>query len=160
MPNIVGGIPTRIRSVTISINRQGFERNPTNCSALFTESTLTGSLGATATVKTPFQAEGCSSLAFKPSFKAVTSGKFSKASGASIETTINQAPGQANFKSVKVQLPKQLPSRLPTLQKACLQATFAADPASCPAASMVCTARANTPILPVQMSIGRRREQL
>lgn len=151
VPNIVGGIPTRIRSLSISINRQGFGRNPTNCGVFSTESTLTGSLGASAIVKTPFQAEGCSSLAFKPSFKAVTSGKFSKASGASIETTINQAPGQANFKLVKVQLPKQLPSRLTTLQKACLQATFEANPATCPAGSMVGTARANTPILPAQM---------
>jgi hypothetical protein len=151
LPSIVGGIPTRIRSVTVSVNRQGFQRNPTNCSVFSTESTLTGSFGATSTVKTPFQAEGCSALAFKPSFKAVTNGKFSKASGASIETTINQAPGQANIKSVKVQLPKQLPSRLTTLQKACLQAVFAANPASCPAGSMVGTARANTPVLPVQM---------
>jgi hypothetical protein len=151
VPNIVGGIPTRIRSLTISLNRQGFGRNPTNCGAFFTESTLTGSLGATAIVRTPFQAEGCGLLRFKPSFKAVTSGKFSKANGASIETTIAQAPGQANFKLVKVQLPKQLPSRLTTLQKACLQATFDANPATCPAGSMVGTARANTPVLPAQM---------
>jgi hypothetical protein len=151
VPTIVGGIPIRLKSLTVTINRQGFERNPTNCSVLTTESLLTGSLGTTATVKTPFQAEGCSSLAFKPSFKAVTSGKFSKANGASIETTITQASGQANIKFVKVQLPKQLPSRLTTLQKACLQATFAANPASCPAESVVGTARANTPVLPVQM---------
>jgi hypothetical protein len=151
VPTIVGGIPIRLKALTVTINRQGFERNPTNCSVLTTESVLTGSLGTSTTVKSPFQAEGCSSLAFKPSFKAVTSGKFSKASGASIETTINQGSGQANIKSVKVQLPKQLPSRLTTLQKACLQATFAANPASCPAESVVGTARANTPVLPVQM---------
>jgi len=151
VPNIVKGVPTRVRSVTVSINRQGFERNPTNCSVFQTESTLTGSLGASAVVKTPFQAEGCSSLAFAPTFKAVTSGKYSKANGASLETTINQPAGQANIQYVKVQLPKQLPSRLTTLQKACLAATFEANPASCPAGSAVGGARANTPILPVQM---------
>jgi hypothetical protein len=152
IPNIVGGIPTRLRTLTISINRQDFENNPTNCSQFFTETTLTGSLGGTATVNTPFQAEGCSSLAFKPTFKATTSGKFSKGNGASIVTTVAQPSGQANIKSVKVQLPKQLPSRLTTLQKACLSATFETNRAACPAGSLVGTARANTPLLPTAMT--------
>jgi hypothetical protein len=151
VPTIVGGIPVRLKSLSVTINRQGFERNPTNCSVLTTESVLTGSLGGVATLKTPFQAEGCDALAFKPAFKATTSGKFSKGKGASIETTISQPSGQANIKSVKVQLPKQLPSRLTTLQKACLQAVFAANPASCPEGSAVGTARANTPTLPAQL---------
>ena len=152
VPSIVGGIPIRMKSLSISLNHQGFERNPTNCGVLATESTLTGSLGATASVSTPFQAEGCSALAFKPSFKATTSGKFSKANGASIETTIGQGAGQANIKSVLVQLPKQLPSRLTTLQKACPQATFEANPFSCPSGSLVGSARANTPVLPAKLS--------
>jgi len=152
VPSIVGGIPIRMKSLSISLNHQGFERNPTNCGVLATESTLTGSLGATASVSTPFQAEGCSALAFKPSFKATTSGKFSKANGASIETTIGEGAGQANIKSVLVQLPKQLPSRLSTLQKACPQATFEANPFSCPSGSLVGGARANTPVLPAKLS--------
>ena len=152
VPSIVGGIPIRMKSLSISLNHQGFERNPTNCGVLATESTLTGSLGATASVSTPFQAEGCSALAFKPSFKATTSGKFSKANGASIETTIGQGAGQANIKSVLVQLPKQLPSRLSTLHKACPQATFEANPFSCPSGSLVGGARANTPVLPAKLS--------
>jgi hypothetical protein len=57
----------------------------------------------------------------------------------------------ANIKSVKVDLPKQLPSRLTTLQKACLYSLFNANPAACPAASRVGTAKAITPILPVPL---------
>lgn len=152
VPSIVGGIPIRMKSLSISLNRQGFERNPTNCGVLATESTLTGSLGTTANVSTPFQAEGCSSLAFKPTFAESTSGKPSKANGASLVTTITQGAGQANFKSVLVTLPKQLPSRLTTLQKACLEATFAANPLSCPSASNVGTATAVTPVLPGKMT--------
>jgi hypothetical protein len=152
VPNIAGGIPTRIRSLTISINRQGFERNPTNCGMLATTTTLTGSLGTSATVATPFQAEGCNALAFKPSFSASTSGKTSKANGASLEVKISQPPGQANIRSVKTSLPIALPSRLTTLQKACLEATFAANPLSCPAVSNVGTATAVTPVLPNPMT--------
>jgi hypothetical protein len=152
VPTIVGGVPIRMRSLTVSINHQGFERNPTNCGVLSTTTLLTSTLGATKEVSTPFQAEGCSALAFKPSFAASTSGKPSKANGASIETTINQPAGQANIKSVLVTLPKALPSRLTTLQKACPEATFKASPSSCPPGSLVGTARANTPTLPSKMT--------
>ena len=87
-------------------------------------------------------------LAFKPSFKAKTSAKTSKANGASLETTLNIGSGQTNFKSVMVQLPKQLPSRLTTLQKACPEAVFNNEPYNCPSGSFVGGARANTPTLP------------
>lgn len=148
VPTIVEGIPIRMRSLTITVNRQGFQRNPTNCAELFTTSTVTGTLGASATVKSPFQAEGCASLAFGPSLSAVTDARSSRLNGTSLETTITQAPGQANIKSVLVTLPKQLPSRLTTLQKACLSAVFDANPKACPAGSVVGSARANTPLLP------------
>jgi hypothetical protein len=52
---------------------------------------------------------------------------------------------------VKVELPKALPSRLSTLQKACTAQTFQANPAACPAASLVGYAKASTPLLPVEL---------
>jgi hypothetical protein len=113
---------------------------------------LTSTFGATQNVSSPFQVEGCGSLGFKPTFAATTTGKTSKANGASLEATINQPAGQANINRVFVQLPKQLPSRLTTLQKACPEATFAANPFSCPVGSLVGGARANTPVLPSKMT--------
>jgi hypothetical protein len=153
LPSIVyGGIPVRLRKATISITRQGFMTNPTNCGVLATESTVTGSLGATASLSTPYQVGNCAALAFKPAFGAATSARTSKAGGASLETTINVPAGDANIKSVVVQLPKQLPSRLTTLQKACPEATFAASPYACPKLSWVGNVRANTPTLPTKLT--------
>ena len=57
----------------------------------------------------------------------------------------------ANIRQVKVDLPKAAPARLTTLQKACTAAQFNANPAGCPAPSLIGTARAITPILPVPL---------
>jgi hypothetical protein len=148
VPTIVKGVPIRLRGVSVSINKQGFLLNPTNCSALATDSTLTSTFGATQSLSTPFQVGNCNALKFKPAFLAKSDAKTSKANGASLETTLNAVPGEANVKSVKVQLPKALPSRLTTLQKACPAATFETNPFHCPPGSFVGGARANTPTLP------------
>ena len=156
LPRVFQGVALRLRGFVVSVNRQNFLLNPTNCSPLATESSVTGfipgsSASSTANLSTPFQVANCDKLAFKPSFKATTTAKTSKANGASLETTINQAAGQANIRSVLVQLPKQLPSRLTTLQKSCPEAVFAANPFNCPSGSFVGGARANTPLLPSKL---------
>ena len=154
LPTIVKGIPIRLRSLTVNVNRQGFLYNPTNCSTpSTTESELTSTQGAVQKgLVSSFQVANCSALAFAPKFTAGTSAKTSRANGASLVTTITQGSGQSNIKSVKVQLPKALPSRLTTLQKACTEAQFAANPAGCPAASVVGTATVVTPTLPGKMT--------
>ena len=70
-----------------------------------------------------------------------------------MKLTYPSAPfgSQANIKQVKVELPKGLPSRLTTLQKACTAAQFHANPAGCPAASIVGHAKAITPLIPVPL---------
>jgi hypothetical protein len=151
LPTIKEGIPLRMRSLTVEVNRPNYILNPTNCGTLTTESTLTSTLGTKASVPSSLLVEGCSGLAFKPTFTASTSGKPSKANGASLVTTITQPSGQANIKSVFVTLPKQLPSRLTTLQKACLEKVFEANPLNCAKespGSEVGTATAVTPVLP------------
>jgi len=157
VPTIVGGIPTRIRGISVSVNKQGFLYNPTSCNPLATDSTLLGFVPgvagfATQNISSPFQVGNCSALKFKPSFKASSSAKTSKANGARLTTTLKPVAGQANIRSVKVSLPKALPSRLTTLQKACTEAVFAADPMKCPSGSFVGGATVVTPTLPGKMT--------
>ncbi len=147
LPTIVKGIPVRLRSLTVNVNKQGFLDNPTNCSQWNVESELTSTEGAKDSANTPFQVANCGNLAFSPKFSAATSAKTSRANGASLTTTLTATAGQANIKSVKVQLPRQLPSRLSTLNKACTEAQFNANPLGCPAASKVGTATVLTPTL-------------
>jgi len=152
LPTIRGGIPVRLRTLKVAIVAPNYILNPTNCGVFQTESLLTSTLNATQNVSTPFQATGCSGLAFKPSFKAATTALTSKKNGASLETTLNQPGKEANIKSAVVTLPKAMPSRLTTLQKACPAATFNANPFGCPSGSYVGGARANTPVLPNKMT--------
>lgn len=160
IPSIYKGIPLRLQSFTVEVNRQGFMLNPTSCATLEDESTLTGQtlLGSstftTANVKSPLALENCRGLAFKPVLSAIAGAKTSRTNGANIEVNITQPSGQANLQQVTTTLPKQLPVRLSTLAKACPAATFEAGPApgGCKPEAKVGTVKATTPVLPGQLT--------
>jgi hypothetical protein len=148
LPTILDGIPLRVRTVDVTVDRPGFMFNPTNCNPLAINGTLTSTQGASAAVSSRFQAANCASLPFKPSLTASTEGKTSKANGASLTVKIASAGiGQAGIAKVDLTIPAILPSRLSTLQKACTDAQFNANPAGCPAASNIATATVHTPLL-------------
>jgi hypothetical protein len=147
LPQSRDGVPFRLRTVSVNINRENFIFNPTSCAPKQITATITGAQGATANVSSPFQATGCQSLPFKPGFTETTQANTSKANGASLTVKITQSPGEANIAKTDVQLPLQLPSRLTTLQKACLESQFNANPAGCPEGSDIGTATAVTPVL-------------
>jgi hypothetical protein len=155
IPRIIDGIVTHVRDIRVHINRPGFTLNPTSCAPMSVSSTLGSNFGQSSTVSSPFQASSCQSLKFAPRFSVSTAGKTAKAIGASlsVKLTYPSAPlgTYANVAKVKVSLPKQLPSRLTTLQKACTAAVFDANPASCPAASIVGKAKVITQVLPVPL---------
>ncbi|HWY17668.1 MAG TPA: hypothetical protein VNY27_03030 [Solirubrobacteraceae bacterium] len=151
-PTILQGVPLKIRTVNVTLDRTGFTFNPTNCNPMAVNATLTSTGGLSAAVSSRFQVAGCAALAFAPKFSASTQARTSRTNGASLDVKIGFAAGQANIRSVKVDLPKQLPSRLTTLQKACTDAVFNANPAGCPAASLVGTATAVTPLLGVPLT--------
>jgi hypothetical protein len=153
LPQILDGIPLRLRTANVTIERPNFILNPTSCAQQHIEASISGAQGATANVSSPFAVAGCAGLHFGPKFTVSTSGKTSRADGASLDAkVVFPAGAQSNIRTVKVDLPKQLPSRLTTLQKACTAAQFESNPAGCPAASVIGTARTSTPILPVELT--------
>jgi hypothetical protein len=149
LPTIIDGIPLQLQHVQVAINRPQFTFNATDCNPMGITASMTSTEGAGATVSSSYQVTNCADLGFTPKFAVSTSGKTSRADGASLEVKLSYplGPKLANIAKVKVELPKQLPSRLTTLQQACLEDTFNANPESCPAASRVGEAVATTPIL-------------
>jgi hypothetical protein len=161
IPTIIEGFPLQIQHVNVLINRPGFTFNPSNCASTAVTGTINSaketptSPEASSPVSVPFQATNCASLKFAPKFTVSTSGKTSKADGASLTAKVTEPSepfgSQANIHYVKVELPKQLPSRLTTLQKACTAAQFEANPASCPSASVIGHAKVITKLVPVPL---------
>jgi hypothetical protein len=155
IPTIVEGFPLQIKHVNVLVNRPDFTFNPTNCTPTQITGAIGSAEGASSPVQVPFQVTNCASLKFAPKFAVATSGKNSKTYGTSlaVKLTYPSAPfgSQANIKQVKVELPRDLPSRLTTLQKACTAAQFDANPAGCPAASVIGHAKAITPLIPVPL---------
>jgi hypothetical protein len=152
LPQSVDGVPLRLQTVNVTVDREGFISNPTSCEPTQIAASLTGGGGSSASVASRFQAGGCTALPFKPVFAVTTEAKTSKAEGASLDVKITQQSGEANIHRVDVQLPLSLPSRLTTLQKACSEAQFAQNPAGCPSGSLVGTATAATPLLNVALT--------
>ncbi len=168
IPSIIDGIPLQIKHLEIAIDRAGFMFNPTSCAPMSIGGTIGGGEGGTAAVSSPFQIADCRNLKFTPKLTASTRANGEPVGhGASLHLAITTAATtgtssspftsssagttQANLRSLKLDLPKQLPTRLTTLQGACRKAVFAANPANCPASSVVGTAKAATPVLGVPM---------
>jgi hypothetical protein len=153
LPTQLRGIPLQLKRVIVDVDRPGFEFNPTNCNPMSVEGTIGGSEGASAGVSSPFQVGGCGALPFGPKLTATAGGRGSKADGTSLAVRVESggvgAGGvvQAGIAKVDLQLPLALSSRLPTLQKACLEAVFNADPASCDEGSVIGEATIHTPVL-------------
>jgi hypothetical protein len=157
LPTIVKGIPADLRSINAVIDRPEFMFNPTNCNPASFSGTATSTEGATAALSSPFQVGSCRSLTFKPGFDVATSAKTSRVDGASLAVKLSLPDdgglsATANVERVKVSLPKRLPTPLKTLQRACLERTFAANPAGCPVASQVGQVKVSTPVLPGGLS--------
>jgi hypothetical protein len=147
LPQFLKGTAAQIKALNVTVERPEFQFNPTNCSPLATTGTLTGWGGTTQSVSSPFEVTNCSSLPFAPKITASVVGQGSKADGTTFAVTV-ESPGlgQANIHKVDLTIPSLLPSRLTTIQKACVEAAFNANPASCDEGSVIGEGIVHTPV--------------
>ena len=150
LPRILGGIPLRLRGLSLKLDRQGFLRNPTSCDPKRIEARFVSIGGAQSAAGAPYQATGCQSLPFAPRISAVAGGvgNTGRRGHPALTATVEQGPGEAAARRVQVKLP---PVLAPDLTQVPLCEPDAAAAKRCPADSKVGEAEAATPLLPLPL---------
>ena len=145
-PTILQGIPLRIKRIDVNLNRPNFIVNPTNCSSMSINATMTSVNGTSASGSQRFQVGGCGDLGFSPTFKMNFKGKANHAGKhPTLNVTLTQPGRQANLSSVKLTLPLSIALDAKNSQHVCAVSAAAAD--NCPASTLIGHATANTPDL-------------
>jgi hypothetical protein len=147
LPTVVGGIPQRVRSVRVTIDRPGFMVNPTNCNPMQIDGKLSSTAGAVAAVGSRFQVSGCRQLPLQPRLTLRLTGKRQQRDGGhpGLKATLRQAAGVANLKRVAVTLPLSVALDADNAGALCTPEQAAGQ--RCPEASVVGRARATSPLL-------------
>lgn len=147
LPTILEGIPLKIRSVNLTLDRAGFTFNATNCTPQQVGVSLASTAGANVTRSVRYQPSGCGDLPLNPRMSLDFKGKseLSKGKHPGLVAQLSQTPGQSGLKQVEVKLPSAVALAADNAQGLCTPAQAAAR--ACPEASIVGKASVRTPAL-------------
>jgi hypothetical protein len=145
IPQIIDGIPLRLRSIMIALNRGNFTVNPTDCSPMAVSSTAHGSEGANALLREHFQVSNCATLPFKPKLKLKLTGGMKRAQNPALSAVLTAGAGEANVERAVVTMPRSALVDNSHLDNVCTRVQYAAD--RCPAGSVYGRASVTTPLL-------------
>ena len=145
-PKLLDGVPLRLRSIDVNLDRPSFTLNPTNCSPLAITAKLTSTDGATASPSNHFQASGCEKLGFKPDLKLSLKGDTKRGGHPALKAVLNYPKGDyANIAKAVVSLPHSEFLAQNHIKTICTRVQFAAD--ACPVGSIYGYVTASTPLL-------------
>lgn len=149
LPRIVGGVPVKLRTIAVDINRPGFMVNPTSCAPKRVSVNLLSTQGTATRVSSPFRVNGCAALPFRPRMSMRLTGRRQTTDGKhpGLRTVVTQRPGQANIKRATVRLPLSLALDPERAQSDDLCEFEAGQRVDCPPSSIIGRARAVTPLL-------------
>ncbi len=150
IPQILEGIPLRIRSLVVNLDRPGFTLNPTNCRPLSVDTTSFGNEGGLSVQSGHFQIANCGNLGFKPKLNLKLRGSTKRRGHPALRAVYRSGDGEANLARTVVVLPPNELLDNSHIGTVCTRVQFAAD--SCPAASVYGSATVQTPILDQPLS--------
>jgi hypothetical protein len=148
VPSIIGGIPIRMRSIQVNINRERFTINPTNCSPFTVDSQGIGDQGTVTDFSSYFQAVNCSLLPFRPKMTVRHVGKrkqTKRATNPRLRFDLWTRGADANLNSVAVTLPKAFAIDQRHLGNICSKAQLEAE--RCKGRQPIGNAWVRTPLL-------------
>lgn len=147
LPQILEGIPLRLRSIQVNLDRPNFTVNPTNCEPFATTASALGSEGAIAHLSAPFQVANCAILPFAPKLAISLKGQTNRTGHPALKATVTYPQGgaYANIAKAQVSLPHSEFLDQGNIGKACTRVLLAQR--ACPAKSVYGSATAWTPLL-------------
>jgi hypothetical protein len=148
VPSIIGGIPIRMRSIQVNIDKPEFMINPTNCSPFSVKSQGIGNEGTITNFSSYFQAVNCQTLPFKPKFTMQQLGgakKTRRTQNPALQIDLRTRPGDANIKSIAVTLPNAFEIDQRHLGNICSEKELVAT--NCAGRTPIGTATTTTPLL-------------
>jgi hypothetical protein len=153
VPAIIGGVPIRMRSIRVSIDRPNFTINPTNCSPLSVDSQGIGDQGTVADFSSYFHAVDCFKLGFKPRMTIRQLGRpkdTARSRDPALRFDLWTRPGDANLKRIAVTLPKAFAIDQRHLGNICSKSELAEK--RCEGRQAIGTVRVDTPQLDQPLS--------
>jgi hypothetical protein len=148
VPSIIGGVPIRMRSIRVNIDKPNFMINPTNCGEFPIDSQGTGDQGTVANFSSYFHAVNCYSLGFKPRFTIRQLGgraTTKRSKNPRLRFDLFTRPGDANLKQISVTLPKAFAIDQRHLGNICAKSQFETE--RCRGRQPIGTAWVKTPLL-------------
>jgi hypothetical protein len=144
-PTILSGIPLDIRDIRLDVNREGFTRNPTDCSPMNVNAKVFGLDATSASASDHFQVGGCRGLPFSPSLSLRLRGGIRRGDHPALRAELHGKEGEADIAHVSVALPHSEFLAQEHIRTICTRTQFAAN--SCPSGSVYGWARAFSPLL-------------
>jgi len=153
VPSIIGGVPIRMRSIRVDIDRPNFTINPTNCSPFTVDSQGIGDQGTVTDFSSYFQAVNCATLPFRPKMRVQQLGG-RKSTGRSKNPRLRfdlwTRSGDANLKRIAVTLPKAFAIDQRHLGNICSRTQLATE--RCAGRQAIGRASVRTPLLDAPLS--------
>jgi hypothetical protein len=147
LPQILEGVPIRLRDIDVAIDRDGFVYNPTSCGEKQVGATLHSIHGAASGRAASVRFDDCEALAFRPRMSMRLTGRRQVRLGRhpGLRVRVTQSGRQASVGHARVVLPLSLALDPNNAQAVCdFEAGLRAD---CPAESRIGRATAISPAL-------------
>ena len=148
VPRIIGGVPIRMRSIQVNIDKPNFTINPTNCSPFAIDSQGIGDQGTVADFSSYFHAVNCAALPFKPRMTLRQLGgrkATARSKDPALQFDLRTRPGDANIRSLTLTLSKAFAIDQRHLGNICSKSQLATE--HCAGRQPIGTAITETPLL-------------
>jgi hypothetical protein len=145
LPQILEGIPLRLRSLHVRLDRPDFVLNPTNCDPFSVDATVAGDQGGSAKLSAPFQVANCADLGFAPKLSLTLTGGLRRLGHPAIHAVLGTRQGDANGRRISVSLPDGELLDNSHIGTVCTRVEFSNH--ACPSAAQLGRAEVSSPLL-------------